>query len=116
MSLTKEQFLAPRPRKVESLELPDFGGSVFVRKLTVTEQTQYESEIGTLDRSDSKGFTAIALAFWLSTETGETFLTIEEARKHVGDLSAPEVSSIIKAGTEINRGLAPAAVEQAAKN
>lgn len=116
MSLTKEQFFAPRPRRVEPVDLPAFGGNVYVRKLTVLEQTRYEAEAGTLDKDDTKGFTAVALAFWLCTEDGSDFITVAEALQHVGSLSAPEVAAIIKAGTAINRGIAPAAVEALAKN
>ncbi len=116
MSLTKEQFFAARPRKVESIELPEFGGTVYVRKLTVAEQTKYEAEISVLGEGDNKGFAAVSLAFWLCTEAGETFISVQEAHEHVGNLSAPEVATILRKGTAINRGIVPAAVEAIAKN
>jgi hypothetical protein len=112
--LTKEQFLASRKRTVEAVNLPD--GDVYVRTLTVAEQMQFEAEAGTLDESDTQGYTAIAVAFWMCTDTGEPFLTLEESRKHVGALSAPEVAAIMKAGAALNRGLSAKAVETAAGN
>lgn len=114
MSLTKEQFLRKKPRQIQSVELAD--GSVYVRRLTVAEQTQYEAEVGALDEGDTTGFTAIALAFWMCTEEGEPFLTMAEARDHVKDHDAPEVAAIMRAGSDLNKGLSPKAVEAVSGN
>lgn len=114
MNLTKEGFLAPRKRKIEPVELPE--GTVYVRKLTVDEQIQFETEAGTLDEGDTKGFTAISVAFYLCTETGDQFISLAESREHLGSRDPSDIAAIMRKGTEINRGLRASAVEEAAKN
>lgn len=44
--LTKEQILAAaEKREIEELDVPEFGGSVFVRGLTSGERDHYESSV-----------------------------------------------------------------------
>jgi hypothetical protein len=116
MSISKEEFLAPRKRKVEPVELPESGGTVYVRKLTVKEQIQLEAECGALDEHDTEGFTAISLAFYLCTEAGEQFITLAEAREHIGSRDATDVAAIMKKGVALNRGLTAKSVEDAKGN
>jgi hypothetical protein len=115
-TLSEEDFLKPLPRRIERVELPVKGGVVFVRKLNVDEQIQREAEYSALDESDTKGYTAISLAFYLCTEDGRPFTTVARMREHLGSLDPQDVAAIMKKGNEINRGLAPAAVENAAGN
>jgi hypothetical protein len=115
MSLGKEDFLTPIARKVESVPLPVKGGSVFVRKLVVDEQIQLEAECDALDDGDTKGFTAVRLAFYLSTETGEPFVTLSEMRGSIGKLDPNDIAALMKKGMELNLDPTRKAVVEEAK-
>ena len=116
MSLSKEEFLTPLARTVESVPLPVKGGSVFIRKLVVDEQIELESECDALDDGDTKGFTAVRLAYYLSTESGEAFLTIGEMRAAIGKLDPNDVAAIMKKGLELNLDPTKKKVEEAKGN
>lgn len=116
MSLSKDDFLTPNVRHIEELALPIKGGTVRIRRLTVDEQIQREAEYSALDESDTKGYTVVSLAFYLSTEEGGQFVTIDEMRARLGLLDPTDIAAIMRRGNEINRGLAPAVVEAAAGN
>lgn len=42
MALTKEQILAAQDRKTKTVDVPEWGGQVFVRSLTASERDTYE--------------------------------------------------------------------------
>lgn len=113
MSLTKEQILAQRPRAVEAVDVPEWNGTVHVRKLTIAEQIAMEAEFEPLDENDITGLTAVRLAFYLCEETGAPLLTIAESLAAVrGHMEAPAVDRILKAGAILNRGLSVESVEK----
>lgn len=117
MSITKEQIFAAKARRIESVDIPEWNGCVFVRSLTVKEQTEYEAEISAIDlASDSAGFTAITLAFQLCAEDGSQLISLAEAREHVKDLNATVVAKIMKAGRRVNMSLTNEAVQDAKGN
>lgn len=45
MSLTREQILAPRPLPREEVDVPELGGTVFVRVMTGIERDAYEARL-----------------------------------------------------------------------
>lgn len=116
MSLSKQEFLEPPTLRVEPVDLPVKGGTVYIRKLDVDAQIQFEAEVATLDESDTKAFTAISLASYLCTESGEPFVTIGEMRERMGKLDPADVKAIMDRGIAMNRGLSAKAVEAAAGN
>jgi hypothetical protein len=114
MILSKEDFLKPAARQVEPVQISK--GTVYVRKLTLPEQIQLEAEQDVLDDGDSLGFVTVRLAFYLCTETGEPFVTLEEMRKGVVTMNADDAKAIASKGLELNKGLGAKAVEEAKGN
>ena len=44
-ALTKEQLLTPVPVELEEVEIPQMGGSVWVKGMTVSERTRFENNL-----------------------------------------------------------------------
>ena len=44
-ALTKEQLLTPVPMELEEVKIPQLGGSVWVKGMTVSERTRFENNL-----------------------------------------------------------------------
>jgi len=113
MSLDKAALLSPRPRRTTKVEVPELGGTVHVRALSVAEGTALSKVMdGTEDNAE---ICATQLAAYLADEGGNQLLTKDEALQLMDRSGAVEILRILKAGNEFN-SLNGAAVEKAEGN
>lgn len=74
----KAQILAANDRRVQAVEVPEWGGPVFVRSLSLREVFEFEREVKAA-ADDLARATAVQLAFYLGDEAGARLLTADEA-------------------------------------
>jgi len=106
---TKSQF--PKP---EAVEVPEWGGTVYIKRMTAGERDQFEQLVG--ENRDIKTFSARAalLVYVLCDEAGvRLFDWGTEAQ--IGELDGVAVDRVFRRAAKVN-GLAGDAVEQAEKN
>jgi hypothetical protein len=114
MSEEADDVLAPMAPRIEKVE---FEGKIsYVRRLNVDEQIKFEAECSVLDKDDPKGYMVASLAFYVCKADGSTRYSIAEARAKIGAADKGFVQAVMKKGQAINHGIAPEAVEKAAKN
>lgn len=117
MSLSIDEILAADDLKPAEINVPQWGGTVFVRKLSALEAIRLSGELRKIDGDTSQSTQerlVVALATYLSNEQGQPLATIEQARA-IAAKSAMAVNLIVEAGHRLNSVDTPAA-ENAAKN
>jgi len=114
MSLTKEQILAADDMGLLELEVPEWGGSVFVRVMTVGERDSYENEWMINKSKGVENFRSKFLQRVLCDETGELLFTAAEVDK-LAKKSARVITRVWEAAMRHN-ALTDGDVEELAKN
>lgn len=106
---TKSQF--PKPQAVE---VPEWGGTVYVKRLTASERDQFEQLVG--ENRDNKTFSArgALLVYVLCDEAGKRLFDWG-TEGLIGELDGVAVDRVFRVAARIN-GMAGDAVEQAEKN
>ena len=77
--LNKDQILQADDRRTQTVEVPEWGGTVIVKTLSGTERDQFEESILAGVKRDFKGVRAKLVALSIIGEDGERLFTFEEA-------------------------------------
>lgn len=113
--LTKEQILAAADIRVKEVDVPEWGGTVFVRTPTGREQDQFDKSLEGKDgKRDGRRFSELFCALYLSDAEGNRIFTDSDAPM-LGKKSMRAIRRIMDAALELN-GLKKEAVEEMEKN
>ena len=104
MSLTIEQILAAEDLPVEEIKIPEWGGTVFVRRMTASDSIEHTIAIRKIEGDDSESIKrrlGMNVAAFLCDEIGRPIATADQARKLI-DKSAAAINRIVEAGQRLN--------------
>ena len=114
MALSKEQILAADDMGLKEVEVPEWGGNVFVRVMTVGERDSYENEWIVNKNKGVENFRSKFLQRVLRDEKGELLFTASEIDL-LAKKSARVITRIWEAAMKHN-ALSDGDVEELAKN
>lgn len=116
--LTREDFIQPRARLVEPIDVPELGGRVYIRELEASEKADWElkwvnwKEVNGGDMCpDFEPFFAV---FVLCDKEGKTILTVNDVPM-LRKLPGPAMIRIWRKARTLNN-LVDEEIERAAKN
>lgn len=113
--LTRDQILAAADRKIEAVECPEWGGTVYVRSLSGMERDDLELSVSTaMKAGGSVNARARFAAAFLCDDSGAAIFTAADIEL-LGGKSAAVLERVWNAGQKLN-ALNPSAVEDLAKN
>lgn len=119
-ALNKEDILeADDTADLREVEVPEWGGSVYVGEMTAAERDRLEDDTYDLDERGQMsglsmvGYRARVLALTLRNEDGERVFDYEDWRK-IADKAAKPVDRVFEVATEIN-GLSEEDIEETVK-
>jgi hypothetical protein len=119
-ALNKEDILeADDTADLREVEVPEWGGSVYVGEMTAAERDRLEDDTYDLDERGQMsglsmvGYRARVLALTLRDEDGERVFDYEDWRK-IADKAAKPVDRVFEVATEIN-GLSEEDIEETVK-
>lgn len=119
MTLTKDQILEASDLKNETVDVPEWGGSVIVRTMTGTDRDAFESSLVTLD-ADGKAVQNLdnmrvkLLAMTLVDDAGNRLFDSTDIAM-LGRKSAAAIERVYTAAARLN-GIGAKAEAEAAKN
>lgn len=114
MALTRSEILGKRKAyRVEEVECPGLGGTVFVRVMSAAERDRFEAEHAAR-RDKNTDFRARLVAAAACDESGAALFTAEDVPA-LGELPSDDVEPVVKAALRLN-GLAADSAEDARKN
>lgn len=113
MSLNKEQILSKKDLPLKEVEIPEWGGSVFVKTMNGQERDSFELSV--IDekhkgKMNLENIRAKLCAVCLCDENGERLFSDKEVFA-LSKKSASALSKIFQVAQELN-GLSPESVEQ----
>ena len=115
MSLTKEQILNSQDLTKEKIEVPEWGGVIFVRTMTGAERDSFEQGIVNDDRTANlSNIRAKLCALTVIDEEGKRIFTDDDV-KGIGEKSSLVLDRVFQVAQKLN-GISPADVEDLAKN
>jgi len=118
MQLTKEGILGAADSKIEKLDVPEWGGHVFIRSMTGTERDEFEAETyvtkGKTVEFNRRNFRARLLVRALCDEKGEALFTLKDIDA-LGKKSAKALDRCFGAAQKLN-GLSAEDVDELTKN
>jgi hypothetical protein len=114
MALTKDQILAADDMGLLEVQVPEWGGSVFVRVMTVGERDSYENEWMVNKATGVNNFRSKFLQRVLCNEKGELLFSRDEVEK-LAAKSAKVIGRVWEAAMRHNH-LSDKDVEELAKN
>lgn len=103
MSLTRDQILSANDRKVIAVDIPEWGGQVYVRSLNAREALKHDAELKALSeqQAETEAVLAAQLATYLCDENGSLMFTKEQASGLL-DRNPVALKRIVKAGMVAN--------------
>lgn len=101
MSLDRSAILAASDLKVEPIDLPEWGGSAFIRMITGAERDGLEAEITGNKGKAPPNFSGRFASMILCDERGARLFTDADA-KSLGAKSSMVLTKIVKAGIKFN--------------
>ncbi len=112
--LTLQQIIDAQDATVRKVEVPEWGGSVFVRSLPSLRKDQYDA--GNSDEAKRANLRARFVGWCLCNESGE-FLAADgdDLAGALGAKSATAIGRIFREAAKLN-GLSEEAIEAAEKN
>lgn len=117
--LTIEQILAADATKIEEVQCPEWGGSVYVRRLSALESVTMGRCTRDLTKANpgpdgrTQAVLAASLSAYMCDEKGAPMVTLEQAQAIIAKPSSgPAVDRIFQKGHELNGE----GVEAVAKN
>lgn len=113
-ALTKQQILEASDLKKEKVEVPEWGGYVFVRTLTGAEFDQYERSIIEGRKVNLSNVRAKLASRTIVDDDGKRLFTEAEA-KALGGKSAKALDRVYDVAARLN-GVGPKDVEELVKN
>lgn len=114
MALTKDQILAADDLGLLEVSVPEWGGSVFIRVMSVGERDAYENDWMVNKTSGVENFRAKFVQKVLCNERGELLFSKAEIDQ-LAKKSAKVMSTLWEAAMKHNR-LSESDVEELAKN
>jgi hypothetical protein len=115
-TLSKAALLAAANQtKLEPLELPELGGTVYVKAMTAGEREQFEQDMTSNDLVKSKKVRATVFANSVTDENGNRLFTSDDIDS-INSLPASIVSKVFDKSNEINGINTQQVIEQAEKN
>ena len=114
MALSKEQILAADDMGLKEVDVPEWGGSVFLRVMTVGERDSYENDWMINKSKGVENFRSKFLQRVLCDEKGELLFTASEIDL-LAKKSARVITRIWEAAMKHN-ALSDGDVEELAKN
>lgn len=114
MPLTKEQILAADDMGLLEVQVPEWGGSVFIRVMTVGERDSYENEWMANKSTGVANFRSKFLQRVLCDEKGALLFTRDEVEA-LAKKSAKVIGMLWEAAMRHNK-LTDSDVEELAKN
>jgi hypothetical protein len=120
--LTREQILQAQDLPTEAVEVPEWGGSIYVRGLSGTERDAFEASViaprldknGSSGSMDMRNIRAKLAALCIVDENGERLFTDKDVEA-LGRKSASALDRVFSAAQRLS-GLSPKDVEELAKN
>jgi len=105
-ALTRDEILGADDLKTESVEVPEWGGTVVVRELTGSERDTWEASVvktnGTKVTIDSHNMRAKLAALCIVDDAGERLFTDKEAAK-LGAKSAAALDRVTDVARRLSR-------------
>lgn len=114
MPLTKDEILAANDMGLLEVDVPEWGGTVFVRVMTVGERDSYENEWMINKNKGVENFRSKFLQRVLCDEKGELLFTAAEVDK-LAKKSARVITRVWESAMKHN-ALTDGDVEELAKN
>jgi hypothetical protein len=114
--LTRDQILGANDLKVETVEVPEWGGSVQVRTLTGKDRDAFVESLPTNPdgTTDPKNYRSALLAFTIVDENGELLFSEEDVNA-LGNKSATAIMRVFAVANKLN-GISASAVKEEEKN
>lgn len=116
--LSKDDILKAKDLTVKEVEVPEWGGSVYIKSLTGTERDLYESSItqikGKEAKLDWRNARAKLLVFTICDQDGNRLFNESEIGE-LGKKSASALQRLFDVATEMN-GLSSTSEEELEKN
>ena len=112
--LNKDQILQAKDLPTETVEVPEWGGSVIVKTMTGTERDAYESSIVKGKKVDMTNIRAKLCAICIVDDNGERLFTDRDVVA-LSKKSAKALDRIFDVAQKLN-GLGKADVEELEKN
>ena len=111
--LTRDQILSADDRRLEEVQVPEWGGSIFVRVMSGRDRDKFEFDCqkGKEEVGHVPDFRAKFVASIACDENGELLFS-ESDIEQLGSKSASALDRILNRGLEL-AGMDPDAVEQA---
>lgn len=112
MLLNKEQIFASQDVKTETVSMPEWGGEVTIKAMSIGDQIEFER----LNKKskDTSNIVCNTLMYCCIDEKGERLFT-EEDLKHLEKKSFRAIEKLFKACLELN-ALSADSLEKEAKN
>ena len=119
MALTKDQILESSDLKNVAVEVPEWGGTVYVRTMTGADRDQFESSMVTVGadgvrKADTSNLRAKLIALTIVDENGTRLFEASDVDR-LGLKSAAAIERVFAAAQGLN-GLGAKAEEDAVKN
>ena len=113
--LTREQILNAHDLKKIKIEVPEWGGSVYIKTITARERDQFEDTIyRSKKKIDISNVRAHLASLVLIDESGKNLFTADDV-KQLGRKSATAMDRVFSAGCKLN-GMTPKDIEELEKN
>lgn len=117
MSLTRDSILNARDNKLDSVEVPEWGGKLYVRVLSGSQRDQLEAYISTKrsgKAEDYAGVRALLVQLAACDRDGKQLFQPSDLPA-IGERSSLALQRVFDAAARLN-GLGAGAVEQAASD
>jgi len=105
-ALTRSAILAALDIRTERVEIPDWGGHVFVRTMTGTERDAFEAATlktrGEDIERNLENYRARLLTYCLVDETGAPVFVAEDDAKALGEKAIPALQKLFNVATRLN--------------
>ncbi len=116
--LTREQILGASDLNTERVDVPEWGGAVFVRPMTAAERDEYEQSMvasrGADEKANLRNVRARLVVVCATDEAGKRIFS-ETDVEALGAKSARAVNRVFQAASRLN-ALTTSDVEDLAKN
>lgn len=112
--LTKEQILNANDSKIEAIDIPEWGGQVFIRTISGTERDNFEQSIIKGKETDLTNLRAKFCVLVICDENGNRIFNDNHVSV-LGKKSAAALDRIFDAGRKMN-GMTDSDVKELEKN
>lgn len=100
-ALSAEQILAAEDRELREVEVPEWGGTVYLRTISGVERDRFEADTFRQDKPNYENLRARYLAITLSNEDGEPLFDKKQVAK-LGHKAAPVLDRLFTEAAKMN--------------